>query len=212
MIRVGIVDQYALLREVLRRSFEAEKDVQVVGEAGSGMEAVELVRRESPDILILETAIPNKDGIDTAKEILRQHGPTQILVLTSESAPHHAYRMLRAGARGFLPKTVGGAEILKAVRAVHGGQVYLHGDLQRIFAEWHLSPQRDSHPEERLSDREYQVMRMLAMGNTNREIAEELVISIKTVDTHRANVLKKLRLRNNADLTRFAIRHSFVAP
>ena len=212
MIRIGIVDQFALLREALRHCLEAEADFQVVGEAGSGFGAVELVRRENPDILLLETAIPNKDGIDTAKEILRHQGNTQIVVLTTETAPHHAYRMMRAGVRGYLSKTARSGEVITAVRTVHGGEVYLHGDLQRIFAEWHLHPKRDSHPEEQLSDREYQVLRLLALGNTNREIAAELMISVKTVDTHRANLLKKLRLRNNADLTRFAVRHNFVEP
>ena len=209
-IGVVIVDHYKILREALRHVLAGYSDIELLGEAEDGFGAIDLVRKGSVDVIILEPTIPNKVGIDITKEIVALNVKTRILILTVDTTHQHAFRLLRAGAMGWLPKTVGAEEVVRAIRMVHDGKVYLPLDLQRLFAEQYVNPDRMTQPEESLSDREFQVMRLLASGHTNREIAGMLFIGVKTVDTHRANILRKLSLRNNSDITRFAIQHGFV--
>lgn len=210
MINIAIVDEYVLLREALKEQLKKHDDLQVVAEGGNGFEAIEVIKNHPVDVLILEPIIPGKEGIDVTKEIANLKKATKILILTMDRTAHNAFRMLRAGATSWLSKTAGIDEVIKAIRATQRGQVYLPGELQRNFAERYVHPESMNHPEELLSDREYQVMRLLAMGHTNREISKVLFVGVKTVDTHRANLLRKLGLRNNADLTRFAIRNGVI--
>ncbi len=210
MIRVVIADDHALVREGLRRILEEPVDLTVVGEAADGRAAVEQVRRLHPDVLVLDLSMPGKDGLDVVKELAARRSPTRILILTIHNEEHYALRALRAGAHGFLYKGAGTEELLKAVRAVARGLRYLPPEFERAFAERYVQPKARGSPAEALSDRELQVLRLLASGYTNREIAAKLHISVKTVDTHRRNILKKLNLRNNADLARFALKHGLI--
>lgn len=211
MIRVVIADDHALVRQGLRRILEAEVDIQVVGEARDGKEALQLVRRTRPDVLILDISMPGKDGLETTYEIRARARelPTRILILTMHNEEHYALRTLRAGAHGFLYKGADSDELLRAVRAVSRGITYLPPDIERTFAQKYVHPEGDD-PTQHLTQREFQVLCFLAQGKTNREIAEELGIQVKTVDSHRRRLLKKLGLRNNAELTRFAIRHGLI--
>ena len=209
-IKVAIADDYQLLREALTHILSQFEDIEVVGEAADGHAALDLVRDKDVDILLLEPLIPKKDGIDLTKDVVGLDKKTRVVILTMDKTSHNAFRMLRAGAMGWLPKTVGVEEVLQAIRSVDKGKVFLPMDLQRVFAEKYVRPESISNPEEQLSDREFQVMRLLALGNTNREISKMLYVGVKTVDTHRANLLRKLGLRNNSDLTRFAIQNGFV--
>lgn len=209
MIRVAIADDHALVRQGIRRILEAELDIRVVGEAQDGDEALALVRRSHPDVLILDISMPGKDGLEATREIRAQGVPTRILILTMHNEEHYALRTLRAGAQGFLYKGADSEELVRAVRAVSQGITYLPPEIERVFAERFVHPE-EADPAERLTDREFQVLRLLAQGRTNREIAEELGIQLKTVDSHRRRILKKLGLRNNAELTRFAIRHGLI--
>jgi len=209
MIRVAIADDHALVRQGLRRILEAELDIQVVGEARDGEEALRLVRTTRPDVLILDISMPGKDGLEATRAIRSREARTRILILTMHNEEHYALRTLRAGAHGFLYKGADSEELLRAVRAVSQGITYLPQEIERAFAEKFVHPE-EAHPAERLTDREFQVLRLIARGLTNREIAEELGIRLKTVDSHRRRVLKKLGLRNNAELTRFAIRHGLI--
>ncbi|CAM2066393.1 Response regulator transcription factor [Sulfidibacter corallicola] len=209
-IKVAIADDYQLLREALTHILSQFEDIEVVGEAADGHAALDLVRDKDVDILLLEPLIPKKDGIDLTKDVVGLDKKTRVVILTMDKTSHNAFRMLRAGAMGWLPKTVGVEEVLQAIRSVDKGKVFLPMELQRVFAEKYVRPESISNPEEQLSDREFQVMRLLALGNTNREISKMLYVGVKTVDTHRANLLRKLGLRNNSDLTRFAIQNGFV--
>lgn len=209
MIRVAIADDHALVRQGLHRILAAEVDVRVVGEAQDGEEALRLVRATHPDVLILDLSMPGKDGLEAIREIRAQGVHTRVLVLTMHNEEHYALRTLRAGAHGFLYKGADSEELVRAVRAVARGVPYMPPEIERAFAEKFVHPE-EADPAERLTDREFQVLRLLAQGLTNREIAAELGIRIKTVDSHRRRVLKKLGLRNNAELTRFAIRHGLV--
>lgn len=209
-ITVAIVDEYKILREALVSMLSKHDDVEIVGEAADGFRAIQIAKEINPDVLILEPLLPKKDGIDVTKEIKAMENGTSVLILTMDNTHHAAFRMLRAGAMGWMSKNVGSPDVYKAIQCVGTGKIYLPEDLQREFAEKYVHPEKIHRPEDQLSDREYQVLRLLAMGNTNREIAESLFVGVKTIDTHRANLLRKLGLRNNSDLTRFAIQAGII--
>jgi DNA-binding NarL/FixJ family response regulator len=211
MIRIVIADDHALVREGLRRILNEPLDMEVIGEAADGQAAIDLVRRLHPDVLVLDLSMPVKDGLDVVKELAALRVFTRILILTIHNEEHYALRTLRAGAHGFIYKGTSTEELLNAIRAVAQGIRYLPPELERAFAERYVQPEVQESLTERLSDREFQVLCLIASGYTNREIAEKLHISVKTVDSHRRNVLKKLHLRNNADLTRFALKHGLIS-
>lgn len=210
MIRVAIADDHALVREGLRRMLSGSEVIEVIGEACNGEEAVKLVREEQPDVLLLDITMPVKDGIEATTEINEQNLPTRILILSMHTDEQYALRTLRAGASGFINKGARLEELIKAITDVKNGSRYLPEHIAKSFAEKHIKPDSDKPLAELLSKREFQVMNYLAAGMTNREIAKLLDISVKTVDTHRGHVLKKLKLRNNSDITRFAIQHGYI--
>jgi DNA-binding NarL/FixJ family response regulator len=210
MIRVVIADDHSLVREGLRRILDEQFDIEVVGEAKDGKEAVELAGRLRPDVILLDISMPGKDGLDATKEIRALDTRTKILILTIHNEEHYALRTLRAGAHGFIFKGAKSEDLVRAIHDLDRGLRYLPPELERIFAELYVCPRAPGTLTEALTDREFQVLRLIALGHTNREVAEKLRISVKTVDTHRRNILKKLQLRNNADLTRFAIQHGII--
>lgn len=210
MIRIAIADDHALVREGMRRMLSGSKLIDVVGEAANGVEAVELVEDMEPDVLLLDITMPIKDGIEATVDIVALKRRTKILILSMHADEQYALRTLRAGANGFISKGARLEELLKAITDVHGGGRYLPDKIAASFAERHIRPDAEKPLAELLSKREFQVMSYLAQGLTNREIADILNISVKTVDTHRGHVLKKLKLRNNSDITRFAIQHGYV--
>ncbi|MBI1744715.1 response regulator transcription factor [Candidatus Acetothermia bacterium] len=210
MIRIAIADDHTMVREGLRNILAKQSDIQIVGEVTNGREAVELVRQQNPDVILLDISMPEKDGIEATKEIMTLDVITKVLILTLHSNETFALHMLRAGARGFICKSAKSEELVNAIRKVSGDRYYLPPALESVFAEKYLSPTAKKQPSELLSDREFQVMRLLALGFTNREIAQQLYISVKTVDNHRMRILEKLKLRNNSDITRFAIQHGFI--
>jgi DNA-binding NarL/FixJ family response regulator len=210
-VRLAFVDGYKLLIEALTPWFESQKDLELVDTAQDGFGAVECVKKHDLDLMILEPMVPNKDGIDITKEIRSIDENLKLLILTADITPHNAYRMMKAGANGWVSKMEGLTDLALAIQTVISGKVYLPEKLQQDFAERYVHPAKNGQPEERLSDREFQVLRLLSMGLTNKEIAEKLYVGVKTIDTHRANLLKKLSLRNNADLTRFAIKNGLIS-
>lgn len=211
MIRVAIADDHALVREGMRRMLSGSRQIDVIGEAANGAEAVELVTEKEPDVLLLDITMPVKDGIEATEEIVELKKNTKILILSMHADEQYALRTLRAGANGFISKGARLEELLKAITEVHNGERYLPEQMSEALGEHNLEDRIDEKSLiEQLSPREYQVMSYLAQGMTGREIADVLAISPKTVDTHRGHLLKKLRLRNNADLTRFAIQNGLV--
>jgi two-component system, NarL family, invasion response regulator UvrY len=210
MIRVAIADDHALVREGLRKMLSGSDVIAVIGEACNGAEAVKLVNDLKPDVLLLDITMPVKDGIEATTEITNMEVDTKILILSMHSDEQYALRTLRAGASGFISKGARLEELLKAITDVRNGNRYLPEHIAKSFAEKHIQPDADKPLAELLSKREFQVMNYLASGLTNREIAKLLDISIKTVDTHRGHVLRKLKLRNNSDITRFAIQHGYI--
>lgn len=203
MIRVAIAEDHTLVREALKTLLENSGRVEVVGEATTGDEAVEIVAQRQPDVLLLDIAMPGKDGLAAIMDINGLQVQTRVLVVSTTADDTYAVRAVRAGAAGYLNKTAKSGELISAIDAVIAGQRVVPDG-----AEAQSAPA--THPAQVLSPREFQVLGHLASGLTNREIAKMLEISVKTVDTHRGHVLKKLKLRNNSDLTRFAMQHGLL--
>jgi DNA-binding NarL/FixJ family response regulator len=206
MIRVAIAEDHTLVREALRHLLTQSGRVQVAGEATNGREAVELVQRIRPDVLLLDISMPEKDGLQASMEIAAQGGPTRVLMLSMHTDDSYAVRAIRAGAAGYIQKTTKIDDLIDAIEQVHAGKRVVPPGVEEQLEKGNT----DAGPAQVLSQREFQVMGYLAAGMTNREIARLLSISVKTVDTHRGHVLKKLKLRNNSDITRFAIQHGLV--
>jgi len=205
MIRLALAEDHTIVRWALREALGKADDIEVVGEAGTAAETLEMVKRDRPDVLLLDLSLPDSSGYDLLNEMRSIETSPLVVVLTWHAEPSYAARAIAAGAHGYLTKSAGPEELIEAIRAVSRGEQVIPKDAEAFIAAG------DGHPASALTAREQQVMEMLSRGLTNREIAEHLEISIKTVDTHRGHVLKKLGLRNNSELTRFAIKHSYVA-
>jgi DNA-binding NarL/FixJ family response regulator len=210
MIRLVIADDHAMWREGLGRILDEQQDMIVVGEAADGRAAVALVKEKRPNVILLDISMPEKDGIEVTKDITRLRSPTKVLILTMHEDEHYALRAFRAGAWGYIVKQAKSDELLKAIRQVHRGRRYLSSEITTAFAERFLNPEIGRRPLENLTDRQFHVMLLLSKGHTNREIGAQLGIKAKTVDSHRTRILKKLRLRNNSDLTRYALHHGLL--
>jgi two-component system, NarL family, invasion response regulator UvrY len=204
MIRLGLAEDHTIVRWALREALGKAEDIEVVGEAGTAAETLEMIKRDRPDVLLLDLSLPDRSGYDIMNELRNIETAPLVVVLTWHTEPSYAARAIAAGAHGYLNKGVSPQDLLSAIRAVSRGEQVVPPDAEAYIAAG------DGHPASALTAREQQVMEMLARGMTNREIAEHLEISIKTVDTHRGHVLKKLGLRNNSELTRFAVKHGYV--
>ena len=209
MIRVLLVDDHTLVREGLSQLLNAEDDIEVVGETGSGRAALQLCDELDPDVVLLDYVLEDSDGLETTSRLVAQKSRARILVLTMYANEEYATRLLRAGASGFLVKGACTDELLHAVRAVAARRTYVTPSIQEKMIARIGQPQADL-PEGVLSNRELQVLIRLARGFSTREVADELGISRSTAESHRAKVLEKLNLRNNADMTRFAIKRGLV--
>jgi two-component system invasion response regulator UvrY len=205
MIRVVIAEDHTLIREALVKMLVASRRIDVVGQASTGTEALELVAQQHPDVLLLDVTMPEKDGMQALSELAAIDTNTKALILTMHEDEAHGVRAIRGGAAGYIKKSSNLDELIDAIERVNRGERVIPTEVEAA-----LGRKRSDHPAQILSTREFQVMEYLAAGKTNREIAEMLSISVKTVDTHRGHVLKKLRLRNNSDITRFAIQNGLM--
>jgi two-component system, NarL family, invasion response regulator UvrY len=209
MIRVLVVDDHAVVREGLCRLLGSESGIEVVGQTGSGREAVELCKQLKPDLIVLDYSLPDMDGLETTSQIVPLKTGARILILTMYANEEYAIRLIRAGAAGFVVKGASPEELLTAVRKVARGGTYVSpAILDKMVGR--MGKSEPETPESNLSDREIQVLLRLARGATTREVAEELHLSVSTVETYRSRILEKLNLRNNSDLTRFAIRRRLI--
>lgn len=211
MTRLLIVCDRALVREGLRRMLEGTPEVVITGEVADPPEAIDAMDHlaEAPDVVVVDFAMPIKDGLDATAEVCKHAGGSRVVVLGGYADQQHAQGAFEAGASGFLWKGADVAELLEAIRTVERGGTYLSPQVAAGMNGGTSAPERGASLDS-LSKRELEVMCFLATGMTNREIAEQLGISVKTIDTHRGHLLKKLQLRNNSDITRFAIRHGLV--
>lgn len=213
--RILLADDHELVRSGLRAVLGGEPDLEVVAEAGDGREALELALREPDlDLAILDVAMPQLTGLQVAAELQARRPELRVLILSMHDSEQYFFEALKAGASGYVLKSGAGRDLVDAVRAAMRGEPFLYPAavtaLIRDFLQ--RGTQGDALPDDPLTAREQQVVKLIAEGHTSEEIAAALVISKKTVDRHRANVLEKLGMRNRVDLTRYAIRRGLVEP
>ena len=209
MIKVGIVDDHAIVRSGLRQFFSEHIDLRVVGEASSGRGAIDLVRNEEIDVLIMDLSMPGQSGID-ALAMLRAKAPDMgILILSGYPEEHYAVQLIRQGASGYLNKDCDPLEIVDAVRTIALGKRHITPAVADLLAQ-QLGKKGTAAPHEDLSEREFQVFLKLAKGETASRIAEELSLSVKTVSTYRTRLMEKMGLSSNSDLTYYALKNKLI--
>lgn len=212
-IRVLIADDHTILREGVRTLLELYDDIEVVGEAADGKEAVEKAAQLCPDIVLMDIAMPGLGGLEATVEIRKISPKTRILVLTQYDDREYIYRFLKVGAAGYVLKKAAGTELVSAIRSVHQGGTFLYPSIASKVVEGYIrgeEPQAEEAAYERLTDREKQVLKLVAEGHGNKEIAELLSLSIKTVMGHRANIMEKLGIHNRTELVKYAIRKGLI--
>ncbi len=208
-IRVMIADDHAIVRQGLRQILSDTEDMEVAGEACNGVEALHLSREGEWDVVLLDVSMPDRNGIDALKLIKKEHPRLPVLILSMYPEDQYAIRALKAGAAGYLTKQSAPDLLVTAIRQVASGKKYVSPELAMELAEA-ISEDTDRPLHEKLSDREYQTLCMIASGKTLTQIAEELNLSVKTVSVYRARLLEKMRLRNNAELTHYGLKYGLV--
>jgi two-component system, NarL family, response regulator NreC len=204
VIRVLIVDDHAVVRAGLRLLLDAEPDLEVVGEAGTAQDAVFEARSLKPDVILMDVVMPGRSGIDAVPLVLHEAPEANVLILSMQDDPRYVREAFASGAAGYVLKEAADAELVQAVREVAAGGRYVHPALgaRLVVAE---TEERRREAEDPLSDREREVLRLLALGHTNQEIAKLLYISVRTAETHRAHIMQKLRLTSRAELVCYAL-------
>lgn len=209
MIRILIADDHAIVRKGLKQIVAETADMVVADEACTGHEVLDKVRDNEYDVVVLDISMPGGDGVDILKQIKKEKPKIPILVLSMHPEEQYAVRVLHAGAAGYMTKESAPDELITALRRVAAGRKYISSSLAEQLA-FKLERNADRPLHEILSDREYQVMCMIASGKEVKKIAEELCLSVKTVSTYRSRILEKMRMKNNAELTRYAIKQQLV--
>ncbi len=213
-IRVLIADDHVIVRDGVRMILEAQSDMEVVGEASDGREALERARQLSPSLVLMDIAMPGMNGLEATAAIKKDLPDVQVLALTMHEDYQYFFEMLRAGASGYVLKGASSADLLAAIRAVHEGGVYLHPAVAKnLVTDFikRMEPGEEKARYDGLSDRERQVLKLVAEGKTSQQIADELFLSANTVQTHRAHIMEKLHLQNRTELIRYALRKGLIA-
>jgi two-component system response regulator NreC len=214
-IRLLLVDDHQVVRSGLRMLLSNESDVEIVGDAGTAREALEAVKTLRPDVVLMDIGLPDMSGIDATREIKRTSPAVAVVALTIHEDEEYFFKMLEAGAGGYVPKRAAPEELLTAIRAAAAGEVYLYPSLAKLLVKDYLAQEHTSEATKALdglTEREQEVLRYLAEGQANNEIAEALVISQKTVARHRENIMQKLGLHSRSELVRYAIRKGIIKP
>jgi two-component system response regulator NreC len=207
-IRIVLVDDHEIVRAGLRMLIQAQEDMEIVGEAENGQQALDLCSKQPPDVVIMDITMPGLSGLEVTRQLKQQCPNTNVLALTIHEGEQYFFEMLNAGASGYVPKRAAPTDLVAAIRAVYSGEVYLHPSvakalvndyLQRVQLGW----ERASY--DGLTTREQEVLKMIAEGQMNKEIAEKLSISVRTVERHRENIMSKLNLHSRAELVRYAV-------
>ena len=210
MIKVLLADDHLIVRAGLRRIIEESDDIEVIAEADDGKSAIQLAREKSPDVAVVDISMPGLDGLEVISQLKIYLPDLPIIILTMHEEEQYVVRAIEAGAMGYVTKRSAPEHIVKAIHHVLGGAPYLTAEASEALALRVAKGASGKSTLDSLSNRELQVLRRLAMGHTNHEIASAYGISTKTVDTYRSRLLKKLNLRNNAELSRFAIQNKLV--
>lgn len=210
MIKVLLADDHSIVRAGLRRIVEESGDIEVVAEAADGRDAIKKVHETKPDVAVVDISMPGLDGLEVVSQLQNYYPKLPVLILTMHEEEQYVVRAISAGARGYLTKRAAPQQLVKAIHKLYAGGRFLSDVAAESLALRLASGNRGRSLVDSLSNREIQVLRHLALGQTTREIAEAYHLSIKTVDTYRSRLMKKLNLRNNAELSRFALQNRLV--
>jgi DNA-binding NarL/FixJ family response regulator len=206
-----LADDHAVVRDGLRALLEGGNDLQVVGVAGNGREAVSEALRLRPDIVIMDIAMPELDGVEATRRIVERSPETRVLILSMYLSAEHIYRALQAGAQGYVLKESAGEEVVEAIRALRAGKRYLSHRITETVIDDYLREGTNVSPLDSLSLRERDVLQLVVEGRTNAAIAQALSLSPKTVETYRARIMKKLKVRDTVELVKFSMRHGLIS-
>jgi DNA-binding NarL/FixJ family response regulator len=209
IIKVFIADDHAIVREGLKQILAETRDIVVAGEAESGLDAIKLFRKSECQVMLLDISLPDRNGIEVLKQIKKEKPELSVLMLSMHREDQYAIRALKAGAAGYLTKQSAPKELVTAIRQVASGLKYISAALAQELAN-HVNDDHETPPHETLSDREYQTLTMIASGKTVGTIAKELSLSVKTVSEYRARLLVKMKLKNSAELTHYAIKNQLI--
>lgn len=212
-IRILVADDHTIVREGIRLLLEAQPDMEVVGDAADGEQAVSAVRQLQPDVVLIDIAMPKLNGLEATRAIKREFPQVQVIALTMYESDEYFFQVLNAGASGYVLKKAASADLLGAVRAVHAGDVFLYPSVARRLVSDYMTRVKSGEEQssfDRLTQREREVLRLVAEGHTNQEIADKLVISASTVQTHRTRIMQRLNLHNRAELIQYAVRKGLL--
>ena len=212
-IRVLVVDDHTIVRNGICVLLGLAKDIEVVGEASNGSEALEMVRKFMPDVMLIDIAMPNMNGLEATRHIRKEFPRVKVLVLTQYDDKEHVFWAIEAGASGFISKTAASSELVSGIRSVYRGDSFLSPSAARILVEDYqqeASIRKEQDPYKQLTDREREILKLLAEGYTTRKIADMLVISVKTVEGHKTNLMSKLDIHNRTDLVKYALRKGII--
>lgn len=212
-IRVLLVDDHALVREGIRSLLQLHSDIDVVGEASDGREAIQKTRESDPDVVVLDISMPSMGGIEATRQIVKENPSARIVVLSRHDNLSYARSLLEAGASGYVPKKAVSAELATAIRAVYAGEVFLYPSIAKAVTKDYVQLVQSQHKTdayERLTEREREILMLIAEGYSSRQIADQLYLTVKTVLNHRRNIMDKLGIGNPAQLIKYAIKIGLV--
>ncbi len=212
-IKIMLVDDHEIVRAGLRMLLQAQPDMEIVAEAGSGAEAIALAQTCQPNVVLMDVTMPDMSGIEATAQLKASCPAVAVLALTIHEEEEYFFKMLSAGASGYIPKRAAPADLLQAIHTVHQGEVFLHTSMAAALVKDFLQRGQAASPElSELTEREQEVLTLIAEGLSNKEIGERLDISPKTVARHRDNITEKLKLSSRAELTRYAIQKGLINP
>ena len=209
-IKILVVDDHAIMRDGIRALIDLHDDIEVVGEASEGKEAIEKVRELEPDVVVMDIAMPEMDGLEAARRIRKRNPQVKVLVLTQHDHKEYVLSAIKVGVAGYLPKKAVSSELVSAIRAVHRGESFLYPSAATALIQDYLR-KGEVEPYDYLTEREREILKLIAEGHTSREIANVLFISLKTVQGHRTKIMEKLNIHNRTELIRYAMRKGLVS-
>ncbi len=210
-IKILVVDDHAVLRDGIHALLGLNDDIEIVGEASEGKEAVAKAQELMPDVVIMDIAMPGMDGLEATRRIRKKHPKMKVLVLTQHDNKEYVLSVIKAGASGYVPKRALGSELVSAIRAVKEGDSFLYPSAAAALIEDYLQQTKDQEPYDQLSAREREIFQLIAEGHTSREIADMLFLSQRTVQGHRVKIMEKLNLHNRTELIKYAMRKGVVS-
>jgi DNA-binding NarL/FixJ family response regulator len=210
-IKILVVDDHAILRDGIRALLSLHDDIEIVGEASEGKEALEKFQELMPDVILMDLAMPGMDGLEATRRITKRNPGAKVLVLTQHDSKEYVLSAIKAGAAGYVPKRALGSELVSAIRTVYRGDSFLYPSAAAALIRDYLEQGEKEDPYDRLTEREREILKLIADGHTSREIAKMLFISLKTVLGHRTKIMEKLDIHNRTDLLKYAMRKGLVS-